>query len=72
MKIRSSRAPRSPASPASGANQRAAQNVRDLEQRIDTLQQLDDDALGRFTRIDWWALLIAAVLLPIVAFVAAA
>ncbi len=72
MNKKTGREPAPASAPAIAGSDRAAHNVRELEQRIDTLQQLDDAALGRFTCVDWWVLLIAAVLLPIVAFIAAA
>jgi hypothetical protein len=45
--------------------------VEDLEQRIDTLQAIPDEAFGAFTRLDWILLVIAAVVLPVIALLAA-
>ena len=41
--------------------------VRDLEQRIDTMQDMGDDELGTFTRLDWIILTAFAIVLPIIA-----
>jgi hypothetical protein len=41
--------------------------VRDLEQRIDKMQNMGDEELGTFTRLDWIILIIFAVVLPVIA-----
>lgn len=41
--------------------------VLDLEQRIDTMQNMGDDELGTFTRIDWIILIVCAIVLPVIA-----
>jgi len=46
--------------------------VQDLEQRIDTLQDLDDAEFGAFTRTDYVILVVFALLLPTLALVLAA
>ena len=39
----------------------------DLEQRIDRMQQMGDDELGTFTRLDWVILIVFAIILPVIA-----
>jgi hypothetical protein len=39
----------------------------DLEQRIDTMQNMGDDELGTFTRLDWVILVVFAIILPVIA-----
>lgn len=46
--------------------------VQDLEQRIDTLQNLDDAEFGGFGRSDFVILVVFAVLVPALALVWAA
>ncbi len=46
--------------------------VQDLERRIDTLQSLDDDEFGAFTRTDYIVLAIIGAILPALALVLAA
>jgi len=41
--------------------------VLDLEQRIDQMQNMGDEELGTFTRLDWILLIIFAVVLPVIA-----
>jgi len=41
--------------------------VLDLEQRIDKMQQMGDDELGTFTRLDWIIIVVFALILPIIA-----
>jgi hypothetical protein len=43
----------------------------DLEQRIDKIQNLGDEELGTFTRLDWLILIVIAIVLPVVAMIAA-
>jgi hypothetical protein len=45
--------------------------VKDLEQRIDTLENSDEAEFGSFSRTDYVILIIVGVILPIVALVAA-
>ncbi len=40
--------------------------VEDLEQRIESLEALDDSALGRFTTLDWVICVVGSVLIPAV------
>jgi len=43
----------------------------DLEQRIDTMQNMGDAELGTFTRLDWIILIVFAIVIPVIAMVAA-
>jgi len=43
----------------------------DLEQRIDRMQNMGDEELGTFTRLDWILLTVFAIVLPVIAIVAA-
>jgi hypothetical protein len=43
----------------------------DLEQRIDTMQNMGDEELGTFTRLDWIILVIFAIVIPVIAMVLA-
>ena len=43
----------------------------DLEQRIDRMQNMGDEELGTFTRLDWIALIVFAIVLPVIAILAA-
>jgi len=45
--------------------------VLDLEQRIDIMQNMGDDELGTFTRLDWLILIVFAIVIPVIAMVAA-
>ena len=45
--------------------------VLDLEQRIDRIQELGDEELGTFNRLDWVILVIFAIILPAIALIAA-
>ena len=45
--------------------------VLDLEQRIDELQDMGDDELGTFGRLDWFILILIAIVIPVIALVAA-
>jgi hypothetical protein len=45
--------------------------VLDLEQRIDKIQNLGDEELGTFNRIDWIILVVFAIVIPAIAMVAA-
>ncbi|MEE8625418.1 MAG: hypothetical protein V3T19_08760 [Acidiferrobacterales bacterium] len=40
--------------------------VEELERRIETLEALDDSALGRFTVWDWVICVVGSVLIPAV------
>lgn len=44
---------------------------RDLERRIETLENLDDDEFGTFGRIDYLILIVGAILLPALAMILA-
>lgn len=46
--------------------------VQDLEQRIDTLESMDDAEFGAFTRTDYIILIVIGVVLPGIALVLAA
>ena len=41
--------------------------VLDLEQRIDKMQNMGDEELGTFNRLDWIILVIFAIVLPVIA-----
>lgn len=41
--------------------------TEELERRIDEIERFDDDAFGRFTKLDWFLCVTGAVLLPILA-----
>lgn len=41
--------------------------VLDLEQRIDTMQNMGDDELGAFTGLDWIILIVFAIVIPFIA-----
>lgn len=57
----SSEAPSEP-DPRAGEDPRVAELVR----RIETLERLDEESLGTFTRLDWWICTVLAVVLPVV------
>ncbi len=38
--------------------------VEDLEKRIESLEALDDSALGSFTALDWVICVVGSVLIP--------
>lgn len=39
---------------------------RDLEHRIETIENLDEAELGSFKAFDWWLLIILALVIPAV------
>ena len=39
---------------------------RDLEQRIKTIEHLDDTELGSFKALDWWILITLALVIPFI------
>ena len=39
----------------------------DLEQRIDRMQDMGDDELGTFSRLDWVILVVFSIVLPVIA-----
>jgi len=39
----------------------------DLEQRIDVMQNMGDEELGTFNRLDWIILIVFAIVVPIIA-----
>lgn len=39
----------------------------DLEKRIDMMQNMGDEELGTFTRMDWIVLTVFAIIIPIIA-----
>lgn len=41
--------------------------VLDLEKRIDRMQDMGDEQLGTFSRLDWVVLVVLAIVLPIIA-----
>jgi hypothetical protein len=41
--------------------------VLDLEQRIDMMQNMGDEELGSFNRLDWILLVVFAVIIPVIA-----
>jgi hypothetical protein len=41
--------------------------VLDLEQRIDKMQDMGDEELGTFNRLDWIILIVFAIVLPVIA-----
>ena len=41
--------------------------VLDLEQRIDKMQDMGDEELGTFNRLDWIVLIVFAIVLPVIA-----
>jgi hypothetical protein len=41
--------------------------VIDLQQRIDTMQDMGDEELGTFNRLDWIILIIFAIVVPVIA-----
>lgn len=45
--------------------------VLDLEQRIDRIENLGDEELGTFNRLDWVILVLIAIVLPVIAMIAA-
>lgn len=45
--------------------------VLDLEQRIDAMQNMGDEELGTFSRLDWIFLVVISVVLPLLFLVAA-
>ena len=53
------------------ANAEQEHLVEDLEQRIETLDNMEDDDFGNFTRLDYVILAVGAVVLPILAMILA-
>lgn len=41
--------------------------AQDLEQRIDTMQNMGDAELGTFNRLDWVILIVFAIVIPVIA-----
>jgi hypothetical protein len=41
--------------------------VDDLQQRIDTMQDMGDEELGTFNRLDWIILIVFAIVIPVIA-----
>jgi hypothetical protein len=41
--------------------------VLDLERRIDLMQNMGDEELGTFNRLDWVILTVFAIIIPIIA-----
>ena len=39
----------------------------DLQQRIDKMQDMGDDELGTFNRLDWIILIVFAIVIPVIA-----
>jgi len=40
---------------------------QDLEQRIDIMQNMGDEELGTFSRLDWVILVVFAIVIPVIA-----
>ena len=40
---------------------------QDLEQRIDKIQAMGDEELGTFNRLDWFILIVFAIVIPVIA-----
>ena len=38
--------------------------IKELESRIETIEGLDDSALGSFTSLDWVIVVVGAVIIP--------
>lgn len=45
--------------------------IADLEQRIDTMQNLGDSELGTFSRLDWVVLILISIVIPVIVVVLA-
>ncbi|MDA0707072.1 MAG: hypothetical protein O2907_09145 [Proteobacteria bacterium] len=45
--------------------------VADLEQRIDTMQNMGDAELGSITRLDWIVLIVISIVIPVIVVVLA-
>ena len=45
--------------------------VKDLEQRIDRMQNMGDSELGGFNRLDWIILILFSIVIPVIAAAAA-
>ncbi len=45
--------------------------VQELENRIETLQNMDDSELGTFGKLDWIILILASIVIPAIAVVMA-
>ena len=45
--------------------------VDDLQQRIDTMQDMGDEELGTFNRLDWIILIVFAIVIPLISMVLA-
>jgi len=41
--------------------------VIDLEQRINLMQDMGDEQLGTFNRLDWVILIVFAIIIPVIA-----
>ena len=41
--------------------------AQDLEHRIDKMQNMGDEELGTFNRLDWFILIVFAIVLPVIA-----
>lgn len=41
--------------------------AQDLEQRIDRMQNMGDEELGTFSRLDWIILIVFAIVIPVIA-----
>ena len=41
--------------------------VDDLQQRINTMQDMGDEELGTFNRLDWIILIVFAIVIPVIA-----
>lgn len=45
--------------------------VSDLERRIDEMQKMGDVELGTFSRLDWLALILISIVIPVIVVIAA-
>ncbi len=61
----------SPADPATAHPGQNDELIRDLERRIETLQNMDDSELGTFGKLDWIILILASIVIPVIAVVMA-
>jgi hypothetical protein len=52
-------------------HEKTADLVADLEQRIDTMQNMGDAELGTFRRLDWAILILISIVIPVIVVVLA-
>lgn len=51
--------------------QNTAELIADLEQRIDTMQNMGDAELGTLNRLDWIVLILISIVIPVIVVVIA-